>query len=92
MLLDFDIFKKYLGDGNEINQFQRWLDSNNINPLQACISYAKFSKAEKIIIGFSSIQELQTFSEIFQTIDNYHPPVFCTSEKIVKANNLLTFI
>ncbi len=87
MLLDFDIFKKYLGDGDEINQFQRWLDSNNINPLQACISYAKFSKAEKIIIGFSNILELQTFSEIFQKIDNYHPPVFCTSEKILNPIN-----
>ena len=87
MLLDFDLFIKYLGDGKEIRRFKRWLDSKNLDPLEACISYAKFSKAQKIIIGFGNIQELQTFSDIFQTIDNYHPPVFCTDERILNPLN-----
>lgn len=87
MLLNFDTFKKYLGDCEEINKFERWLDLKKLNPLQACISFAKFSKAKKIITGFSNIYELQEFIDIFQTIDNYYPPVFCTNERILNPMN-----
>ena len=87
MLLNLDMFEKYFGNIAEIRKFKRWIKKTNLNPIEACISFAKFSNADKIVIGFGNTDEIISFSKIFEIIDDYNPPIFCDDENIINPLN-----
>ena len=81
------MFEKYFGNIAEIRKFKRWIKKTNLNPIEACISFAKFSNADKIVIGFGNTDEIISFSKIFEIIDDYNPPIFCDDENIINPLN-----
>ena len=70
MLIHLKIFQEHFGKIPELLNFQSWLDKSGITPLEACISFAKYSKADKIILGFGNNDELTNFYKVFKAISN----------------------
>ena len=87
LLLNADIFLKNFGERKECNNFFSWLEKKNISPIEACISFARYSTADKIIVGFANSTELELFSDIFERVKEFSPPRFCDDEEILNPMN-----
>ena len=87
MLIHLKMFQEHFGKIPELLNFKSWLDKSGISPLEACISFAKYSNADKIILGFGNNDELTNFYKVFKAISNFNPPVFCNDENIMNPLN-----
>lgn len=87
MLLDKERYLKYFKERNEINKFNDWLDSLNVSAYEACVSFIKYSGANKVIVGIGNLHELMEFKEIFCKVNALNPPIFCTNDMITNPLN-----
>ena len=88
MILDFKKYLNSFGEDKGLRHFQSWLKLNKISALEACISFAKYSKSDKLIIGFGNINELNEFVNIYDSSIDFKPPIFCRDERILKPIEL----
>lgn len=87
MILDFKKYLNSFGEDKGLRHFQSWLKLNKISALEACISFAKYSKSDKLIIGFGNINELNEFVNIYDSSIDFKPPIFCRDERILNPLN-----
>ena len=57
------------------DKWHDWLNTNNINPVQACLSYVKnVDEIDKVIVGIDSIKHIQKIVEYYNQDFSYEFP------------------
>lgn len=87
LLLNQNYFENKFKQSNAYKSFKTWLNKNNLTSFEACVSFAKYSKAKELVIGFNSTNELEEFGEMFDKVKEANPLVFCTDEQVLNPLN-----
>lgn len=87
LLLNQKTFEKKFPNSDPYKNYKTWLEKNNLTSFEACVSYAKFSQAKELVIGFNSVTELEEFGKTYNKVKKIKPIVFCTDVQVLNPLN-----
>ena len=68
---------------NFFNQWDKWLNNQNITPLEACLLFIKgIKEIDKIIVGVDSAQHLKEICRIYKSSKKIYFPKFKISNNL----------
>ena len=68
---------------NFFDQWDRWLNNQNITALEACLLFVKrIKEIDKVIVGVDTVQHLKEICKVYKSSKKIYFPKFTVNEKL----------